>query len=186
MKTDKTTTKNNNEKSLIIANRVHISTSPMVIGIIITLLIFIPTIVFISSVDLNLFNDNFSIIILVTLSLLFVGLIITLVFQIKNAVKNNKLDPILITYKNNVFTIHNSTESLKINKKDIYDLDYKNHVNFIFTDHFAGVSTEGFGKFYIYHKMNNEEYELTLKNVDSPSLVYEKFKELLGWNLTNN
>ena len=174
MKTNETTTKNNNEKSLIIAERIKLPFISNIVCFVIILIVFAGLLT--SSIIAEItFLTILWLILIIAISIYFI-------FDIKEVITNNKLDAVIISYKNNFFKIHDPVESLKINKKNIIDLDYKNKTSYIYTKYYIGSTTYNYGKLYIYYKKNNEEYKLTLKNVANPDKVFEKMCDILGLN----
>ena len=164
----------NKEKSLIIAKRIQLKFISELIASCVCFVIFLGLLV------LGIWND--SLVAIFIFGLFLVGFSIYAFFYLRNIYFNNHSNAILITYKNDIFTIVDDIESLNINKSDIVDLDYKLKTSFIFTPYFYSSKTWNYGKLIIYFKSGEQEYKTIIKNVADVDKVFDKMIDMLGWN----
>ena len=158
------------EKSLIVAYRIKLKW----------------VIDFIASIILSCLLISFLIFLPEMWILWFLILFIIVLYEIFNIIyccNNNNLPNKYITYKDGNFNIYLEEETLTINKKDIYDLSYKNKKFYIATPYYYSSGEYNYGKLYIYVKDDNNINKLTLNNIANPNKVFDKMCELLEWNL---
>lgn len=103
-------------------------------------------------------------------------------FYLKKIYVNNHSNEILITYKNNTFTIVDELNPLHIKKSQIVDLDYKTKKSFIYTPYYISQTEYNYGKFYIYFEDKDVSQKLTIYNIAEPDKVFDKMMDILGWN----
>lgn len=164
----------NKEKSLIIAKRIQLK---FIADLIASCVIFV---IFLGLLVLCIWIDSLVIIFIVGLFL--VGFSIYAFFYFRNIYLNNKSNAILITYKNDIFTIVDDIEPLNIIKSDIVDLKYKLKKTFIVTPYFYSSKTWNYGKLIIYFKSEEQGYKTIVKNVADVDKVFDKMIDMLGWN----
>ena len=164
----------NKEKSLIIAKRIQLKFISELIASCVVFVIFLGLLV------LGIWIGSLVTIFIVGLFL--VGFSIYAFFYLRNIYFNNHSNAILITYKNDIFTIVDDIEPLNINKSDIVDLDYKLKKSFIVTPYFYSSQTWNYGKLIIYFTSEEQVYKTTIKNVADVDKVFDKMIDMLGWN----
>jgi hypothetical protein len=162
----------NKEKSLIIAKRIQLK--------FISELIASCVVIFLGLLTLGIWID--SLVTIFIFGLFLVGFSIYAFFYLRNIYLNNHSNAILITYKNDIFTIVDDIEPLNINKSDIVDLDYKLKKSFIVTPYFCSSQTWNYGKLIIYFKSEEQGYKTIVKNVADVDKVFDKMIDMLGWN----
>jgi hypothetical protein len=165
----------NKEKSLIIAKRIHLKFISELIASCVCFVIFLGLLV------LGIWIGSLVTIFIVGLFL--VGFSIYAFFYLRNIYFNNHSNAILITYKNDLFTIVDDIEPLNINKSDIVDLDYKLKKSFIWTPYFYSAKTWNYGKLIIFFTSEGQGYKIKIKNVAEVDKVFDKMIEMLGWNI---
>lgn len=164
-----------NNKSLIIAKRIKLKfIGELVASCVLFAMFFALTILGIVLQELILII--ISVLILVVIS-------VCCFFSLKKIYINNHSNEVMITYKNDTFTIVDDVNPLQIKKSDIIDLDYKLKKLFVYTPYFIGQSEYNYGKFYIYFKEGKEEFKITLYNVAEPYKVCDKMIKILGWDV---
>ena len=164
----------NEEKRIIIAKRIQLKFISELIACCVVFVIFFGLLVLFILID--------SLVLIIIFGLLLVGFGIYAFFYLRSIYINNHSNAILITYKNNIFTIEDDIDPLSINKTDIIDLDYKLKESFIFTPYFYGTQTWNYGKLIISFIDKEQGYKIIIKNVADVDKVFDKMIEMLGWN----
>ena len=163
-----------NEKNIIIAKRIQLKFVSEIIAYCICFVLL--------AVFLGLFIWLDSLAFIIIFGLLMNGIVIYAVFDLRNIYVNNHSNPILITYKNDTFTIVDEIVPLHIKQSDIVDLNYKLKKSFIVTPYFFSEQTLNYGKLVIWFNNEGEGYKLTIKNVADVDKVFDKLVDVLGWN----
>ncbi len=155
----------NNNKEIVVAKRVK---KNLVLEFV--ELVFLAVIIFV--IMLILLGKSFLSITLDILALF--GFCFWAFFYMKKIHINNQNDKV-ITFNNNVFTIANNGQTLKIKKKNIISYYYKNNTTLMIFDNFVLEKKDSkCGKFFILYKQNNEEKLLKLSNIANPEEVFIK------------
>ena len=162
---------NNKETSLIIARRIQLKFVPELIGYCFLVGIFIALAISYLSIILGLFGLVFG---------------VWGFFYLKKIYVNNHSNVILITYKDDTFTILDELNPLHITKSKIIDLDYKTKKSFIYTPYIISQTEYNYGKLYIYFEDKDVQQKLTIYNVAEPDKVFDKMLDILGWNEITN
>ncbi|MCI6860314.1 MAG: hypothetical protein MR862_04095 [Clostridia bacterium] len=158
---------NNKGISLIIARRIQLKFVPELIAYCFLVGIFIALAISCLSIILGLLGLAFG---------------VWGFFYLKKIYVNNHSNKILITYKDDTFTILNELNPLHITKSKIIDLDYKIKKSFIYTPYIISQTEYNYGKLYIYFEDNDAQQKLTIYNVAEPDKVFDKMLDILGWN----
>lgn len=167
-----------NKKSLIIAERIKLGFASELTAFIIFAAIMIA---------LLIVAIYFEIIMLIVFcAVLLVAIIILGTVDMVYIYRNNHLPPVILTYKNNVFTLCDEVKPLKIAKEEIVDMTYKNKKSFIYTPYFFSSQEWNYGTLILYLKDKESPelcQKLTIKNVADPDKVFEKISHILGWDM---
>lgn len=160
----------NKEKRLIVAKRIQLKFVSELLASCFLLILF-------SSVFVMLIMTEILTLIII-FGLILIACAVFFFFHLKNIYINNHSEAILITYKDNAFTIVDDV----IEKSKIIDLSYKIEKSFVYTPYFFRETVYNYGKFYVYFQDGDEEMKMTIYNVAEPDKVFDKMVDILEWN----
>ena len=166
----------NQGKSLVIAERVILKYKWDIVAFICLILFFIGLIFL-----FNYLGWGIAIAICV---LCIVGAIVWFVIDIMLIYGNNHSPAVLLTYKNNEFTIYCKKGNIKFRRGNVTSMTYEKKKSYFYTPYYWSVSEYNYGTFVVYlNNISGKSKRVALKNVVDPDVVYKLMYHLLGWDV---
>lgn len=169
-----------NNKSLIIAERIKLKFVSEIIGFVILIILML------GFLGLSIYLE--STISITLCAILIIALIVYGIIHLRNIYIYNHSSSILIKFKDDIFTICDDIKPITFTKEDLIDMDYKNKKFYFCTPDFWASGEYNYGHITLYLKNDNsteECYKLTIKNVANPDKVFEKISHILEWDKTD-